>query len=96
MAKPLPEINGGKVDKLETTLQTQIIILESSRGEETAELEATKFWIKELHLTQEDKESIVNNKNISSRHMNAVNILLKKEFGDKINGLQLSTRRTAT
>ena len=29
-AKPLPEINGGKADKLETTLQTEIIILESA------------------------------------------------------------------
>ena len=51
----LPEINGGKAEKLETTLQTEIIILESSRSEETAESEATKFWIKELQVTQEDK-----------------------------------------
>ena len=43
-----------------------------------------------MQLTQEEKESIVNNKKISSRHINAVNMLLKKEFGDKINGLQIS------
>ena len=79
-AKPLPEINGGKADKLETTLQTEIIILESSRSEETAESEATKFWIKELQLTQEDKRKhCKQQKKNSSRHINVINILLKKK-----------------
>ena len=68
----------------------EIMVLESSRSDEIDDRDDTKFWKHNLLLTEEDKNGIINNKKISSRHINAVNILLKREIGNKINGLQLS------
>ena len=66
----------------------EILVLECSRNDEI--LEENKFWNKDLQLTEEDKNDLLNNKKLSSRHIHALNILLKREVGNKINGLQLS------
>ena len=68
----------------------EIMVLESSRSDEIDDRDDTKFWKHNLVLTEEDKNDIINKKKISSRHINAVNILLNREIGNKINGLQLS------
>ena len=68
----------------------EIMILESSRSDEFDDKNVTKFWKQDLQLTEEDKNDLINNKKISSRHINVINILLKREKGNKINGLQLS------
>ncbi|KAL4228313.1 hypothetical protein ACF0H5_013744 [Mactra antiquata] len=50
------------------------------------------IWIKNLHLSQKDKDDVIANKKLSSNHMEAVNILLRKQFGHLVNGLQLPER----
>ena len=66
----------------------EILVLECSRNDEI--LEENKFWNKDLQLTEEHKNDLLNNKKLSSRHIHALNILLKRAVGNKINGLQLS------
>ena len=47
------------------------------------------YWIKDLHLTEEDKETILNSQGwLHSQHMEAVNILARQQ-APNINGLQL-------
>ena len=92
----MPEIIDRNYDKLldNTTCPTskieEIFVLESSRTDELKDEDVNKYWVEDLYLTDEDKNDILDNKKISSRHINAINILLKRKIGNKVNALQLS------
>ena len=45
------------------------------------------FWLKDLTLTNQDKEALVNGKWLSDKHVNAANKLLQSQY-PTINGLQ--------
>ena len=45
------------------------------------------FWLKDLALTNQDKEALVNGKWLSDKHINAANKLLQSQY-PTVNGLQ--------
>ena len=50
------------------------------------------LWIPNLHLTEDDRNILVNNGKLNSQHMEAVNILLKQKCSDTIGGFQLTEK----
>ena len=71
----------------DTNSVDEFIELNSSRDE--TEVEEIFFWKKHLGLNEQDKNDILNNKKLNSHHMEAVCILLRRQF-NRINGLQLT------
>ena len=64
----LPEIIDRDYDKLldntpcPTSKIEEIIVLESSRSDELKDEDVNKYWVEDLHLTDEDKNDILDNK----------------------------------
>jgi len=70
----------------DTSNVDELIELDTSRDDIV--VEETIFWKQHLALKIQDKNEILQNKKLTSYHMEAVNILLRKQFS--INGLQLT------
>ena len=48
------------------------------------------IWNEELYLKKTDRDDIINDAKLSSKHIEVVNILIRKQFSNKINGFQLT------
>ena len=50
------------------------------------------IWNEELYLKKTDRDDIINDAKLSSTHIEAVNVLIGKQFSNKINGFQLTEK----
>ena len=50
------------------------------------------IWNEKLYLKKTDHADIINDAKLSSTHIEAVNILIRKQFSNKINGFQLTEK----
>ena len=66
-------------------------LIDLSRSFEQDECPDKSIWVKPLSLYNSDKFLILNNKKLTSDHMEAVNILARKQF-QNIKGLQLTVK----
>lgn len=80
-------------DLPEDDFQDVLHDLETSRDDlpDLNNCESEPFWIKELGLKVSDKELIVKNKKLTSKHMEAVNTVFKNQFKG-IKGFQLTEK----
>ena len=51
-----------------------------------------ELWNEELYLKKTDRDDIINDAKLSSTHIEAVNVLIRKQFSNKINGFQLTEK----
>ncbi|XP_053377467.1 uncharacterized protein LOC128547884 isoform X1 [Mercenaria mercenaria] len=88
-----PDNSKSKIPKLNelSTIDENLELIElSDRRDDSLQEEEQNLWISNLKLTDKDK-TIINDKNgkLHSQHIEAVSKLLRKQFGNKIGGLQL-------